>query len=164
MTQRPIWVTATIALTLVSSACSHHTASLPQSANVRGEAIDDPLVTARPAQHEGAEATNRTVFLVATRQKPRILESLGAAGIAVAPDLLDAGFMLRVTIGVDQGSQACGTRNNVKYALRRENAAVVELADKGWTGTCTPNVLDALSQRLAETLASGNRSESTPDH
>ena len=106
--------------------------------------------------------TNRTIFVVATRQKARIIESLEAVGIKVSQDLAEAGFMLRVTVGTDQGWRDCGTRNNVKYSLRREGVAVVELAEKGWTGTCTPNVFDVLSRQLAEVLASDDDSQGAP--
>jgi len=102
-----------------------------------------------------ADSTNRSVFVVATRDKPRIVASLEAAGIRVATDLLEAGFLLRVTVGSGQGAQSCGTRHNVKYSLRLENVPVVELAEKGYTGTCTPNVFDVLSARLAEALEGG---------
>ena len=98
-------------------------------------------------------ATNRSVFVMAARQKPRIIESLAAAGIEVSTNLLEAGFTLRVTVGADQGREDCGSRNNVRYALRLENAAVLDLAEKGWTGICTPNVFDVLSGRLAGAFA-----------
>lgn len=98
-------------------------------------------------------ATNRSVFVMAARQKPRIIESLTAAGIEVSTNLLEAGFTLRVTVGADQDRDDCGSRNNVRYALRLENAAVLDLAEKGWTGICTPNVFDVLSGRLAGAFA-----------
>jgi hypothetical protein len=108
------------------------------------------------------DRVDRTVFVVAARQKPRIVESLAAAGITVSTDLLAAGFMLRVTVGADQGFAGCGTRNNVKYSLRHEDVAVLDLVDKGWTGTCRPNVFDAMSQRLALSLESVTYEQGAP--
>ena len=115
-------------------------------------AAEAPPGSLRAAALDGVP---RTVFVMAARQKPRIVESLAAAGVEVSANLLDAGFVLRVTIGADQGFSSCGTRNNVKYSLRREGLIELELVEKGWTGTCEPNVFDALSARLARALAGG---------
>ncbi len=119
----------------------------------------DPILGREAAVSDTA---NRSVFLIAAQQKPRIIESLATAGIMVSTDLLEAGFTLRVTVGIDQGWRGCGNRNNVKYSLRRDSVAVLDLAAKGWTGTCTPNVFDLLSQQLAGTLVSGDRSLGAP--
>ena len=107
-------------------------------------------------------ATPRTVFVMAARQKPRIVASLAAAGVEVSANLVAAGFTLRVTIGADQGFSDCGTRNNVKYSLRRQGSIELELVEKGWTGTCEPNVFDALSVRLARALAGGGSPSRAP--
>ena len=65
------------------------------------------------------DATHRSVFAVAARQKPRIVESLAAAGIEVTTNLLDAGFTLRVTVGAESGlGMIVGSRNSVSYSLR----------------------------------------------
>ena len=93
------------------------------------------------------------VYLIAARQKPRIVESLRQAGVRLADDILDTPLTLRVTVGNEKGFRSCGTRNNVKYAVRVGGATTLELKDAGWTGACEPNVFDRLSARLARALS-----------
>jgi hypothetical protein len=107
------------------------------------------------------EPTDRTVFVMAGQQKERIAESLTAAGFIVGSDLLAAPHVLRVNIGISQGWDDCGNRSNVKYAYQRADWRPLRLSEKGWTGTCSPNVFDALSQRLAYTIVREIRSRET---
>lgn len=138
------------AIALAGVACA---GSRPEAAR------PDPIEAAAAAARE---TSNHRVFVMAVRQKPRIVESLTAAGILVSPDLLEAGFTLRVSVGIDQGWKSCGTRNNVEYSLRRKGVIVSEFVQKGWTQTCTPNVFDVLSRQLAEALVGDDRSPATP--
>jgi hypothetical protein len=101
-----------------------------------------------------------SVFLTAARQKARISESLRHAGIQVVDDILDSPALLRATVGNEKGVRRCGTRNNVKYALRIGNDQLLELTAAGWTGTCEPNVFDELSAKLARALSDTNQGES----
>lgn len=139
MTSAGVWITAIALGGLASCMSPEH-----------GAKTSDPISSERLSSFDTAD---RTVFVTAARQKPRIAESLTAAGFAVRTNLLDARHLLRVTIGIDHGWSGCGTRNNVRYSLRRRDVALLELSEKGWTGTCTPNVFDALSHRLAEAFA-----------
>jgi hypothetical protein len=119
-------------------------------------AQETPRATQRgilPAKRDGA------LFLVAARQKPRIAESLRLAGFEPAADLLDAQFLLRVTVGNEKGFRDCGTLNNVKYSLRMEGQTILEITGSGWTGTCSPNLFDDLSQRLRKSLEAGTQEE-----
>lgn len=98
------------------------------------------------------------VFLVAAQQKERIAESLQEAGFELADDLLDAPYLLRVTLGNEKDFRACGTLSNVKYSLRHEGRSVVDLTAAGWSGTCKPNVFDEMSERLIRRFeSSGGR-------
>ena len=106
--------------------------------------------------------TERTLFVVAARQKPRIVRSLAQAGFDVRPNLLEARGYLRVTVGGGQGWRTCGTRNNVKFSLKREGMPLLELVEKGWTGTCEPNVFDVMSARLMREIAGGRQEEEMP--
>jgi hypothetical protein len=108
----------------------------------------------------GVAVPEPAVYLVAARQKARIAESLRRAGIRVADDILDSPALLRVTVGNEKSFRSCGTRNNVKYALRIGGATGVELKKAGWTGTCEPNVFDDLSAQLAHALRATHRGES----
>lgn len=89
---------------------------------------------------------------MAPRQKPRIAEALTEAGFGIAMDLLETPLFLRVTVGNEKGFRSCGTRNNVKFALRREGNTVLEFTEAGWTGSCEPNVFDMLAKRLASEI------------
>jgi hypothetical protein len=88
------------------------------------------------------------VYLTAARQKNEIARALRAAGFHLVDRLEDGAYLLRVTIGVDQGSRPCGTLNNVRYELRSQGQTIVEAEAKGWTGLCEPSVFDAVSREL----------------
>ena len=99
------------------------------------------------------------LFVVAPRQKPRILASLRDAGFHVAGDVLEAPYFLRVTVGVDKRRRGCGRLANVKYELRRADRDILELAAAGWTGSCPDNVFDAMSRRLMSAFEDPNAEE-----
>jgi hypothetical protein len=96
--------------------------------------------------------TESTLFLVAARQKEWIAKSLRSARFELADDPLDAALFLRVTVGNEKSFRQCGTRNNVKYALRSNRRTVLEVKASGWTGSCEPNVFDDMSRRLRREL------------
>ena len=97
-------------------------------------------------------------YLIAAKQKPEILASLRGAGITVVDDLLESSHQLRVTLGVDKSFRDCGTLNNVKYAIRQQSRTLLELAGRGWTGGCQPNVFDEMSRELARVIRAGTTS------
>lgn len=103
-----------------------------------------------------------TLFVVASRQKPRIEASLRDAGFQVVDDLLATPYFLRVTVGTDKGRKSCGALANVKYDLRHANRRVLELAAAGWTGACPDNVFDAMSRRLMAIFEQANAREAPP--
>ena len=88
------------------------------------------------------------LFVTAARQKEEITRGLRGAGFRVVDHIEESPYLLRVTIGVDQGSQPCGTLNNVRYDLRSEGRSVIVAEAKGWTGSCDPNVFDAVSREF----------------
>lgn len=88
------------------------------------------------------------MYLTAARQKEEIARALRGAGFQVVDRVEDSPYLLRVTIGVDQGSRPCGTLNNVRYELRLQGRTVVEAEAKGWTRSCEPNIFDAVSREL----------------
>lgn len=94
-----------------------------------------------------------SIYLTAARHKNEIGRFLQTAGFQIADTQTDNTYLLRVTVGIDQGSQACGTLNNVRYALRKNNRDVIEATAKGWTGTCEPNVFNAVSRELRQRIA-----------
>lgn len=88
------------------------------------------------------------IYVTAGRQKEEIVRALQLAGFRVVDVPHESSYLLRVTIGVDQGTRSCGTLNNVRYSLRTGGREIAEVAAKGWTGSCEPNVLAAASQEL----------------
>lgn len=95
-------------------------------------------------------ASERTLFLVAAREKQEIARQLEAAGFTLAERLIDAPFLLRVTIGVPLGFRSCGDLRNVKFALNQSGENLLELSDRGWTGSCEASVYTSLSAALGE--------------
>jgi len=79
--------------------------------------------------------------------------SLERAGFTVESDHLATPHFLRVTIGLSQDSLPCGHKHNVRYELAVGGARVIDLRRVGYTGSCVPNVLDALSEDLYGRLA-----------
>jgi CheY-like chemotaxis protein len=98
------------------------------------------------------QGTDPIIFVTAARQKDEIVKALRAAGFHLVDTPVDGAYLLRVTVGIDQGSQACGTLNNVRYVLRSEKRDIIEAVAKGWTGACMPNVYDTVSRELRQRL------------
>lgn len=92
------------------------------------------------------------IYVTAARQKADIIQSLRKAGFTIVDRMEDSDHLLRATIGVDQGSKDCGTRNNVRYQIRNQERTVAEASAKGWTGSCQPNVFDEVSRSLRQQL------------
>jgi len=92
------------------------------------------------------------IFITAARQKEAIKQALRNVGFNIVDHLEDSERMIRVTIGAEQGSRACGTLHNVRFQLRIESHDVAEVRGQGWTGTCQPNILDELSRTLWQKL------------
>lgn len=94
------------------------------------------------------QGTDPAIYVTAARHKEEIVRSLRAVGFRIADEPVESQYLLRVTVGIDQNTQACGTLNNVRYALRTEGRTLVEAVAKGWTGTCEPNVFNVVSREL----------------
>jgi len=106
-----------------------------------------PTVDVRQPLPKGEDPV---LCVTAAQQKPAIEQALRAAGFQVVDGPAQTPYLLRVTLGLDQGARACGTLNNVRYALRRAGETIVQAEAKGWTGSCEPNVFDAVSRLLRE--------------
>ena len=92
------------------------------------------------------------IYVTAARQKDEIIRALRGAGFHIVDRMDDSLPFMRVTIGVDQGSQLCGTLNNVHYQLRFEGRTVAEASAKGWTASCQPNIFDEVSREMRRRL------------
>ncbi len=96
--------------------------------------------------------TEPSFYVTAAKQKPAVVGALRRAGIVVVEDLLESSHQLRVTLGIDKSFRACGTLNNVKYTIRLQRRTLLEIAGRGWTGECEPNVFDEMSLELARVI------------
>ena len=98
------------------------------------------------------------IYLTAARQKEQIAAALRQVGFQLVPGVADSPYLMRVSLGIDQQTRACGTLNNVRYELRTSNESIIVAEAKGWTGSCEPNVLVAVSKELrARILDTPNR-------
>lgn len=107
-----------------------------------------PTMTRRSAIpfERGAE-----ILLQAQRQRPRILQSLEAAGLKPVNERAESGYVLIVSVGGSRAGRDCGSVNNVAYDLRGSGQRMV-IKGRGNTGSCTPNIFDAMSRRLAASM------------
>jgi hypothetical protein len=92
---------------------------------------------------------NPAIFLQATVQRPRVVESLRNAGVRLTESYEEADYFLIINVGKMRRSQTCGGSSNVEYILDDRGGHVMEIKGRGLTGTCIPNVFDDMSQKLA---------------
>jgi hypothetical protein len=102
------------------------------------------------------------ITVVSALQRPRIVDSLRAAGFRMAEGADGGEYLLRVSLGTKQKRSSCGALQNVRYELRHEQSTWITAEAKGWTGSCEPNIFDELSRALRRRiLATHDREEPT---
>ena len=89
------------------------------------------------------------ISLVARRQLARAELSLRDAGLDPTGDWGDTSYRLDVKVGRTRSSRECGTTNNVIYILSKKGQRVLVIKGRGMTGSCSPNVFDDMSEKLA---------------
>ena len=84
-------------------------------------------------------------------QRSRIEQSLRDAGVTPASGSSEAKYALQVKVGkmAGRGHTSCGRVRNVAYVLSGDEGRILVIKGRGPTGTCTPNIFDDMSQRLA---------------
>jgi hypothetical protein len=92
------------------------------------------------------------IAVTAATQRDTILQALIAAGFTLSDRPHTTAYLLRVTLGIDQGARACGSLNNVRYSLRRDQHTIVEVVAKGWSGACEPSVFTDASRALRQQI------------
>jgi hypothetical protein len=97
---------------------------------------------------------NPTIFLLANKQWPRVAESLRNAGLRLADSQFEADYILTVNVGRIQRNKTCGGFGNVAYILDDRGTHMVVVKGRGFTGSCIPNLLDNMSQKLASYFGS----------
>ena len=108
-------------------------------------------VTRAPAT---ALRSNPKIFVQATIQRGRIVESLRNAGINAQDSLPGADYTLLVKVGRNRRSTPCGGISNVAYLLSGEGRYVLVIKGRGPTGSCITNVFDDMSHELASYVGS----------
>ncbi len=104
-----------------------------------------PTVTRAPTTPLKA---NPAIYLQASVQRPRILDSLRGAGIRTAISLEEADYILAVDVGNRRVNMKCGGMHNIVYTLSGKRFPLMEIKGRGLTGDCMPNVFDDMSQTL----------------
>ena len=97
----------------------------------------------------GPVIANPRIFVSAPNQSERIVRSLRDAGFTVKEGFRDIDYMLEVRIGDSRARRECGSVNNVIYILNQSGQQFMIIKGRGLTGSCTPNVFDDLSRKLA---------------
>ena len=93
---------------------------------------------------------DKGILLMATRQNGRIAQSLKDAGLKIVVKRSESEYALQVKVGSSRATSECGSINNVVYLLNVEGERIVVIKGRGKTGTCTPNIFDDMSRKLAE--------------
>jgi len=97
----------------------------------------------------GPVMTNPRIFVSASNQSVRIVRSLRDAGFTVKEGFRDVDYTLEVRIGDSRARRECGSVNNVIYILNQSGQQFMIIKGRGLTGSCSPNVFDDMSRKLA---------------
>ena len=97
---------------------------------------------------------NPAMFLQANKQQPRVAESLRNAGLRLAESYSKADYILNVNVGRIQRNKDCGGFGNVAYILDGRGGHTMVVKGRGFSGSCNPNILDEMSQKLASYFGS----------
>jgi hypothetical protein len=93
------------------------------------------------------------IYLAPGMQRGAVLRSLGRAGFSVTRDPSASRYTLDVDVGSPLRLEDCGSFANVRYVLYSRGRKLVEIAARGWTGTCEESIFDAMSRLLATQFA-----------
>jgi hypothetical protein len=110
-----------------------------------------PVVTQAPRVPLKAHPA---IYLQASVQRTRILDSLHGAGIRTTNSTGEADYVLTVVVGKRRVKMQCGGMHNIIYILGGKGFQLMEIKARGLTGECIPNVLDEMSQTLASYFGS----------
>src|SRR5262245_18586690 len=89
------------------------------------------------------------LYVTTTAQRETVLAALKLAGFSIASDLREAPLTLSVRLERTRATRECGSVRNVVYKLQHAGALIAHIRGRGWTGSCTPNILLDMSAELA---------------
>jgi len=97
-----------------------------------------------------------TLYVVTNDEGETLFASLRRAGFTLVRDPRESNAALNVRFGSWRARRSCGQVRNVVYDLRLNGVRVAVIKGRGWTGSCSPNILGAMSSELAR-LFKGDR-------
>lgn len=94
------------------------------------------------------------VFVATAEQQDRVIQALKANGFATSRKPVEGGYVLRVLFGDSRATKECGTLSNVIFTLYSSAGVaagypLAQIKARDYSGSCEPNVLDAMAAKLA---------------
>jgi len=97
------------------------------------------------------------LYVMTNDELGAVVEQLERAGFEIANDPTNAPGVLHVRLGSSRGSRECGLNRNASFDLRLNSVRVAVIKGRGYTGTCSPNILGAMSTELARLYSPDHR-------
>lgn len=91
----------------------------------------------------------RLLYVTTNGQREALLSALQASGFSITSDARETTLVLVVRFGGVRTNRPCGTLRNVIYDLRQRGARIAVIKARGWTGSCSPNILREMGAELA---------------
>jgi len=88
------------------------------------------------------------IYVTATSEREAVLAALVQSDFSIAHDLRDTPLVLAVRLGSRRATQPCGWVRNVSYELLHEGVRIAVIKGRGWTGSCSPNILRDMGAEL----------------
>src|SRR5262245_2894877 len=102
-----------------------------------------------------APAIPPTSYVTTPAQRETVLAALKLAGFSIASHLREPPLTLSVRLGRTRATRECGSVRNVVYELQHAGVLIAHIRGRGWTGSCTPNILLDMSAELARLFDRG---------
>jgi hypothetical protein len=94
------------------------------------------------------------LFVSANRGQDLVVDSLIRTGHSVTEDIRKANLVLQFQLGAKKSDSPCGVVRNVIYILLEDDTPVLQIKERGGTGTCANSIFNQMSQELARSLES----------
>lgn len=95
------------------------------------------------------------LYVTTTAERENVLAALKQAGFSITSDLRETPLTLSVRLGGTRATRECGSVRNVVYELQHAGVRLAHIRGRGWTGSCTPNILLDMSAQLARLFDPG---------
>jgi len=88
------------------------------------------------------------LYVTTTSEREAVLAALVQSDFSIAHDLRDTPLVLAVRLGGRRATRPCGSIRNVAYELLHEGVRIAVIKGRGWTGSCSPNILRDMGAEL----------------